>query len=138
MVFLRGIVIWLVLMMAESLHGTARTLWLAPYIGDLRARQISLFTGSLLILIIATLLIRWLKASRVSQLLGVGVMWMLLTIGFEIALGQLILGYSWERIFSDYNLLKGGLMPLGLVILTLSPLIAAKVRGILMNRHQTV
>jgi hypothetical protein len=118
MVFLRGIVIWLVLMMAESLHGTARTLWLAPYIGDLRARQISLFTGSLLILIIATLLIRWLKASRVSQLLGVGVMWMLLTIGFEIALGRLILGYSWERIFSDYNLLKGGLMPLGLVILT--------------------
>lgn len=28
------------------------------------------------------------------------------------------LGYSWKRILSDYNLLKGGLLPLGLVILT--------------------
>ena len=36
---------------------------------------------------------------------------------------------SWQRIASDYNLLQGGLMPIGLLFLALSPLIAAKIRG---------
>ncbi len=130
MVFLRGFIIWLILILAESLHGTARTLWLAPRIGDLPARQISLITGSILIVMITTLFVRWLHASGISQLISVGILWMLFTVGFEIGLGRL-LGYSWERIWSDYNLLKGGLMPLGLVLLAFSPLIAARLRGVL-------
>jgi hypothetical protein len=129
MVFLKGIVIWLVLMVAETLHGTARMLWLAPSIGDLPARQISFFTGVILILAIATLFVRWLHTSRISQLLGVGVLWVILTLAFEIGLGRLILGYSWERVLNDYNLSQGGLMSIGLVILACSPLIAAKLQN---------
>lgn len=136
MVFLKGVVIWLVLMMAEVLHGTARTLWLAPWVGDFHARQVTVFTGSLLILAIATALVGWLRATRPSQLLGVGFLWLLLTLGFEIGLGRL-LGYSWQRIFSDYNLPKGGLMPFGLMILILSPLIAAKIRSVLPSPQKT-
>ncbi|MBD2465035.1 hypothetical protein H6G89_28930 [Oscillatoria sp. FACHB-1407] len=130
MIFLKGFIIWLVLMLVESLHGMARMLWLVPRIGDLPARQISLLTGSLLILVITVLFVRWLHASRVSQLIGVGLLWAVLTIGFEIGLGRM-LGYSWERIGSDYNLLKGGFMAFGLVWLTFSPLIAARLRGVL-------
>ena len=136
MIFLRGIVVWLVFIVAESLNGTVRTLWLVPALGDLRAHQISFITGSSLVLAIATLFVRWLQASRVSQLIGVGVLWLLLTVVFEIALGRFIFAYSWERIAADYNLLKGGLMPIGLVLLTLSPLIAAKIRGVLLDEKQ--
>lgn len=136
MIFIRGIVVWLVFIVAESLNGTVRTLWLVPALGDLRAHQISFITGSILVLAIATLFVRWLQASRVSQLLGVGVVWLLLTVVFEIVLGRFIFAYSWERIAADYNLLKGGLMPIGLVLLTLSPLIAAKIRGILLDEKQ--
>jgi hypothetical protein len=53
--------------------------------------------------------------------------WVVLTVGFEITLGR-ALGYSWERIASDYNITEGGLLPLGLVIMTLAPLIAARLR----------
>lgn len=127
--FLKAIVVWLVIILAESFHGAARMQWLAPQIGDLPARQISLVTGSLIILGVALLFIRWLHATRVTQLLQVGLLWTGLTIGFEIGLGRL-LGYSWERIFSDYNLLKGGFMALGLVWLTVCPLIAARLRGV--------
>ncbi|HEY9709011.1 MAG TPA: hypothetical protein V6D48_12490, partial [Oculatellaceae cyanobacterium] len=84
MIFIRGIVVWLVFIVAESLNGTVRTLWLVPALGDLRAHQISFITGSILVLAIATLFVRWLQASRVSQLLGVGVVWLLLTVVFEI------------------------------------------------------
>lgn len=131
MMLLRGIVIWLVLICAEILHGTARNLLLAPYVGDFRARQISVFTGSITILIITIAFVRSLHASRAAQLLGIGLLWLVLTVAFEIGLGRFVFAYSWERIASDYKLLEGGLMPLGLVVLTLSPLIAGKLRGVI-------
>ncbi len=136
MIFLRGICVWLVFIVAESLNGTVRTLWLVPALGDLRAHQISFITGLILVLAIATIFVRWLQASRASQLLGVGLVWLLLTVVFEIVLGRFIFAYSWERIAADYNLLKGGLMPIGLVLLTLSPLIGAKIRGVLLDEKQ--
>ncbi|WP_449416249.1 hypothetical protein [Phormidium nigroviride] len=132
-VFLKAIVVWLAIVFAETLHGTARTLWLVPYIGDLPARQISFFTGSILILAIATLFVQWLHASH-TQLLRVGALWAILTLAFEIGLGRWILGYSWERILADYNPLQGGLMAFGLVILTFAPLIATKLRDSWMKR----
>ena len=135
-VWLKGVVVWFVIILAETLHGgTARTLWLAPLIGDLPARQVSFFTGVVLILAIATLFVPWLQASR-SQLLKIGVLWTVLTLAFEVGLGRLILGYSWERVLSDYNLSQGGLMVIGLVILTFAPLIAVKLRNTLTNRKK--
>lgn len=131
MIFLKSIIVWLVFIIAESLNGTIRILWLVPSFGDIRAHQISFITASILVLAIATLFVRWLQASRISQLLGVGVLWLLLTVAFEIILGRFILAYSWEQVAADYNLLQGGLMPIGLVLLTLSPLIAGKIRGVL-------
>lgn len=138
MIFLKGIIVWLVFIAAESLNGTIRILWLVPSFGDIRAHQISFITASILVLAIATLFVRWLQASRVSQLLAVGVLWLLLTVAFEIILGRFIFAYSWERIAADYNLLQGGLMPIGLILLTLSPLIAAKIRGVITDTNRIV
>ena len=134
-VFLRGLVVWVMFIFAEVLHGTARILWLEPLIGDVKARQISVFTGLAIILAIVIASIRWIDATRVTQLWEIGLLWLGLTVGFEIMLGRFVMGLSWERIASDYNLLQGGLMPLGLLVLTLSPLIAAKVQGSLTDSN---
>jgi hypothetical protein len=61
-------------------------------------------------------------------MLFVGLLWLVLTVGFEILLGRL-LNLSWARIFSDYDLRNGGLMPIGLLFLIFAPLIAAKLKG---------
>jgi hypothetical protein len=129
MVVLRGIVVWLVLIFAETQHGTARGILLKPHVGDLRARQIGVFTGSIIFFAVALAFVRWIGANRASQLFGVGVLWVGLTAAFEVSFGRFVLGYSWERIRSDYDLSKGGLLPIGLVLLALSPYIAGKVRG---------
>ncbi|MCA6584123.1 MAG: hypothetical protein ACK5EU_13635 [Pseudanabaena sp.] len=135
MIILKSILVWLVFIFAESLNGTARIFWLIPLLGDSLAHQISFAIGSLLIVTIATLFIGWLEASKFIQLLSIGLAWLLLTVLFEIALGRFVLAYSWEQIAADYNLLQGGLMPIGLVLLVLSPFIATKIRGILSDRN---
>ncbi len=129
MIFIRSMVVWFVFIVAESLNGTVRNLWLIPALGDRLAHQISFFTGSVLILVIATLFIRWLKAQRISQLISIGALWLVLTLGFEIGLGRFILGYDWQRIAADYNLAQGGLMLIGLILVTLAPLMATQLRG---------
>lgn len=126
-VAIRGLLVWLVIVAAESLHGTARVMFLQPRVGDFRARQIAVFTGAIIILAIAFLFVRWIGATTNRQLLGVGVLWLVLTLSFEIGMGRLM-GFSWSRIASDFNLAEGGLLPIGMVVLTLSPLIAAWLR----------
>lgn len=123
----RGLLVWLLIMGVESLHGTARRLLLEPSLGDFRARQVAVFTGSALILTIAFLCIRWIGATTRRQLLGLGGLWLVLTVIFEIGLGRLM-GLSWQRIGSDYDLPHGGLMPIGLTLLTLAPLLAEHLR----------
>jgi hypothetical protein len=128
MSFIRSLAVWCLFILAESLNGTIRNFWLIPALGDRPAHLISFATGSVLIITIATIFIRWLNAQRVSQLLRIGLLWVLLTLGFEVSLGRFGLGYSWERILADYNLAQGGLMSIGLALVLLSPLIATQLR----------
>ncbi len=103
-IFLKTFVVWLIIIFAEMRHGTARVLWLEPFVGEFRARQIAVFIGSGIILAIAISLIRWIGATNIPQLLIIGVLWLSLTVGFELLLGRLFMGLSWARIASDYNL----------------------------------
>ena len=126
----RAFAVWLVLIVAEILHGIARGIFLVPHVGEFRSNQIGVFSGSIIILVIALIFVRWIGASRTTDLLAVGVLWLALTLAFEILFGRFVVGASWERLWVDYNVLEGGLLPFGMLILMLSPLIAGKVRGV--------
>ena len=127
--FGRAIAIWLLLMAAEVVHGIARTLWLTPIVGDFRARQIAVFSGSLLIVTITTITVRWLHAPGARALWAIGLLWVTLTLAFEIGLGRFVFGFSWNRLASDYNLRAGGLLPIGLLVMAMAPWLAARLRG---------
>lgn len=130
MPWLRALTVWLVIIAVESVHGTLRQLLLAPVLGDFRARQVSVLTGSLLIFLVAWLFVRWLGATSRRMLLGIGFFWVVLTVAFELALGRL-LGFEWSRLLEDYDLPNGGLMGLGLVAMFLTPLLAARLRKVI-------
>ena len=129
MIFVKSLVIWLVFMALESLNGAIRMGWLSPALGVERAEQISFVLGALLVLAIATLFNPWLNASRVSQQLAVGALWMGLTLAFEILLGVFVLGYSKAQIAARFNPLNGGFMPIELLLLILAPWLAATIRN---------
>ena len=124
----RAFSIWLIIIAAESVHGVLRSTFLVPLVGDLRARQIGVAIGSLLILVIAYLLSPWLQVRTPRVLLGIGMSWVVLTVLFEIVLGRLVLGLSWHRIVSDYDVAAGGYMLFGVLFLAFSPLMAMRLR----------
>jgi hypothetical protein len=126
-VLLRGIAVWFVIISAETVHGVARGVLLEPIVGDFLARQLSVFVAAVIIIVIAFIFIRWLKASGTLQFFLVGAMWVGLTLIFEIGVGRFAMGLTWERILSDYDLAQGGMMPLGLVVMLFAPLITAKI-----------
>jgi hypothetical protein len=128
MVIRRGFIVWLIIVFAEIIHGMIRGIFLVPVVGDLRSRQIGVFTGSIIILFIAVMSIRWIGATKPSQLLMIGILWLFLMLGFEVAFGRFVMGLPLARIADDYNLAQGGLLPIGLLVLTAAPLIAAKIR----------
>lgn len=118
--------IWLLIGLIETIHGSVRIALLQPLIGDFRARQIAVFTGSILILAIAFLFRNRTGATRIAGHLAIGAIWVGLTIGFEILLGRVFLKLSWERLLSDYDVANGGLMLFGLAVMLSAPLIVSR------------
>ena len=121
----RALLVWLLLMAVETLQGAARHLLFD--ISDLRIRQISVLSGALVIFLIAWACEPLLKIRTGRAALAVGGLWVVLTLAFELSLGRL-LGLSWTRIGSDYDLANGGLMPLGLAVMALTPWLARRLR----------
>jgi len=127
-VTVRALGAWLILIAVEFIHGALRTVFLAPRVGDFRARQIGVVIGSLLIVAVACLTGRWIGAQGARSLICVGLLWLVLTVAFELGVGHYAFRRSWDSLASDYDVLEGGLLPFGLVVLALSPLIAGRLR----------
>lgn len=128
MLILKAIGLWAILVIVAVANGTARQLLLASRLGERTAHQVSSVMLSALILIVALASVPALGALTTGRLLGIGLLWLVLTVAFEFTLGRLT-GRSWEYLLADYNLLQGRLWPVVLATTFLAPLIAAWVRG---------
>lgn len=125
----RALAAWLLIILAESVHGMIRQAFIAPLIGELPARQVGVLIGSVLILAIAWMCIRWIGPRSFGQQFAVGLIWVVLTALFEFGLGT-ALGYTRERMLADYKLAEGGWMGLGMLVMLFAPALAARVRGL--------
>jgi hypothetical protein len=128
--WLRGLLVWVLIAVAESVHGILRVTFLQPRIGDLQARQAALVSGALIIVVIATLTIRWIGAAGARQQVALGALWMALMVVFDIAVGRQVFGYSWSRIAADFNPVAGGFLGAAMLVLLVAPWLAAGLRGI--------
>ena len=127
MPWFRAALVWMLFILAETGSGMVREVFIAPVIGALRARQLGVLVGCIIIFIIAWLTARWMGAGTRSQQLSVGAFWVLLTLIFEFALGRAT-GASWSRILSDYNPTHGGFMLLGLAFMFITPWLTRRLR----------
>ncbi len=127
----KAFVIWCIIAAAEVGQGILRVRFLNRRVGDHRARQIGVFTGSVIILVIAWLAAPWINCASTGQQLGVGLSWLALMLAFEIGFGRWVFRASWKRIFADFDVRKGNLLAFGMLVILLAPIIVAKLRGLL-------
>lgn len=121
----RAIMVWMAFMLAETAHGVVRELFIAPDIGALRARQVGVPVGCVIVFAVAWIAGRWMGVHTRRQQLIVGGLWVVLTVGFEIAVGFAI-GAPWEQVSADLDPTKGGLMLLGLAFMFVTPMLVAR------------
>jgi len=122
---IRAFSVWLLIAAAEVVHGILRMQFLRPLLGDLRARQVAIVTGSLIVLAIAFLTRSFLRATTTGQQIAVGAFWATLMVAFDVLFGRYYIGYSWSRIAQDFDPSRGGFMALGLAVMVLAPWITA-------------
>jgi hypothetical protein len=127
--FGRVVAVWMSIMLAETAHGVVREIFIAPAIGDLHARQVGVAIGCVFVFIIAWSTIRWMRVVTARAQIQAGVLWVVLTLAFEILLG-LALNLGWARILSDYDPARGGFMLAGLVFMLFAPRLTAKMRRV--------
>ncbi len=98
---------WFGMMVLAIVNGAVRDGVYAARTGELRAHQIA--TGILLVLIggYFWILGRFWPVPSAGRAWAVGALWLVMTLAFEVALGRLIAGHSWQRILHEYNLLAG-------------------------------
>jgi hypothetical protein len=126
----RALIVCLLIALAETIHGILRVRLLNRRVGDHRARQISVGTASLIILAIAWFTVPWIAPASRGDALAVGGLWLAVMLAFEISLGRFVFHSTWARIFSDFDLRRGGLLGFGMLVLTFAPWMAARWHGL--------
>ncbi|PZF76303.1 hypothetical protein DK847_14025 [Aestuariivirga litoralis] len=124
----RGLMVWLLIMVAETVHGVLRGLLLVPLTGAAAAERIGWPVAALLVLAITTLAIGWTGLATPRQLLRLGVVWAVLTVLFELGIGALR-GLDAQGLAAALNPLTGS-VPWSAALMVLAPLIAARLRGV--------
>ena len=125
----RAVLAFALIAALETLQGIARTVWLLPAVGDLRARQLAIIVALAIVFGVALLTARWLGAPGTRRRLAVGALWLALMVGFDVAVGR-ALGFSWARIAADFDPRAGGLLGLAMLPIFAAPWLAARWRGL--------
>jgi hypothetical protein len=123
MSILKIIGMWLLFIPVPVINGFLREKWYKPALGELPAHIIGSIAVSLLYLIYVFLFFKKsiLEYSS-AQLFLMGGIWLVLTLIFEFGIG-VAAGRSWEYMLSDYDVLKGRIWPMVLLIIFFSPFI---------------
>ena len=127
---LRASLIWLIIAAAEVVHGFLRVKYLNRRVGDRRARQIGVFTGSAIIFAIAWWSSPWIGAGTRGQQVAVGTLWLVAMLAFDVVFGRLVFRASWERMLGEFDPRRGGLLGFGMAFLFLAPLLVARLRAL--------
>ncbi|HHH78333.1 MAG TPA: hypothetical protein ENL18_03860 [Thermoplasmatales archaeon] len=118
---------WLLFMVLAIINAGIREGVYKPAVGDLAAHQISTIIFVTVILVVTYLLLKFsnLELSDSGALI-MGSIWLVSTILFEFIAGHYVFGNSWEKLFADYNILRGRIWSLVLLTTFLSPYLANK------------
>ena len=121
-IIIRAILTWFLFIPVAISNGITREKLYKPIVGDLPAHQISTVIASVAFIVLTYYMLgRKLMNLNNLQLFLIGLMWVVMTIAFEFGFGHYLDGQSWQKLFLDYNLFKGHVWGLFLLVVLVSP-----------------
>lgn len=119
----KAIIIWILIAAGEILNGNVRVRFLQNRYGKNRAKQISFFTAIIIIYTICWFSLSWVNPSNLQDCFFIGLIWTLLMLCVDIYFGRYVFRFKWIKILEDFDLRKGNLLGVGMVLLFLCPTI---------------
>ena len=129
-VVIKSLGIWLVIVIVAIINGVAREKILTPLIGSSFSLPLSGITLSVLVLVVTYFTIPFIGEVKTGTYLYIGLLWVILTLSFEYLFGHYVTGKPWHEINQVFNILKGDLFIVVLIVSAVSPLVAAKLKGL--------
>jgi len=102
-------------------NGVLREAWLRKQLSVLRAHQVSTLTLIALLGVYIGAVVRLLPPASAGQALGVGALWLVLTLAFEFLFGHFVSRLPWSKLVQDYDLRGGRLWVLVPVWVLVAP-----------------
>jgi hypothetical protein len=124
----RGLAVWLGILLLANLNGAVREMWLIPAMGKIPGRALSTVVLSVLVFLIAWLTVGWIRPVSTGDAMLIGLVWLLLTLGFEFLVGHYVFHKPWAELTEDYNVARGRIWPLVLVAVLFAPLWTARIK----------
>jgi len=119
---------WVPMLFIAIANGVARDLGYKKYATELRAHQISTLTAAILFASYTWVVERRWPLESAAQALGIGGIWLFLTVAFEVIFGRYVAKHSWSQLIADYDLRRGRVWPLLLLWLFVLPFLCHGLR----------
>ena len=127
--YFKYFIAWFGIVVLGLANATIRQVVYARYVSELAAHQISTLTFAILVGLYAWALSGFLNLPSPGEAIGVGLMWMILTILFEFALGRYVVGDPWGKLLAEYNLLEGRVWGLFILWVGLAPYVFYRIKA---------
>jgi hypothetical protein len=120
------LLIWLAILGLAFINGALRELVLVPSLGMPLALVISGIILSACILAVTVFALPKLGSVSTGEALGVGLLWLLLTLIFEFSFGRFYQHKSWGELMEAYAFSGGNIWPVVLLVIVSAPLVARR------------
>jgi hypothetical protein len=128
-VWSKAVVLWAVILLLAIANGVLREAVLLPTLGRFAGLMTSGLILSLLIFLVAVFTAPWYGQLGARPYWYIGAFWLVLTLIFEFGFGRLAQHKPWQELIQAYTFSGGNVWPAVLVVVLISPRIAAWLRG---------
>lgn len=129
--FLKTSMIWLIIALLAIINGLFRENVLVGMIGPNMAVPVSGITLSMIVLIVTYVSFPLFGKHHALTYFVIGLQWVLMTLLFEFIFGHYVMGKSWFSLLQVFDIMKGDLFIIVLIVSLFSPLLVAKIKKIL-------
>jgi hypothetical protein len=102
---------------------------MSRYLNELGSHQLSTFTLMILMSLYSWFIFSMLKINQAFDVWTVGITWLILTLLFEFMAGHYVFKNPWEKLFHDYNIMKGRLWGVFIVFITILPYLVYSIKN---------